>query len=134
MDTKIDNLLAPQSDPENLNLLVGAGISGNLPGTCQVIQALLRVLFISLGKRTSERIVNDFFVQHIGEQRFSDPIRFEYLLQLVRDYFGANPYFLKWLFETDVVPTYYHRGLAALLNFPGNVILTTNFDRQIEKA
>ena len=133
-DPNIDHLLVPCSGSENLTLLVGAGVSGNLPGTRQVIQALLRVLFESFGKRRSKTIVASFLAQSIGTQKFNDPVRFEYLLQLVKDYFGKNLLFLKQIFEADVSPTHYHRGLAGLLCLPGNIVLTTNFDCQIENA
>ena len=134
VDLELDDVLKLGADSEQPRFLVGAGISRNLPGTREVIQATLSVLFESLGQPTSRRFVAAFLDQSVGSQRFDDPLRFEYLMQVVKDYFGRNLTFLKTIFEARTLPNLYHRGLAQLLQQRGNVVLTTNFDRQIERA
>ena len=122
------------SGTEPLCFLVGAGVSHDLPSAHNVIRALIRVLLSPLGHRRAANITRRLLEQKIQDRDVENPIRFEYLLQLVKDYFGTTLHFLRRLYDTQQPPNSYHLTLARVALQQKHAVFTTNFDRQIEKA
>lgn len=123
--------------PELLTFLVGAGISHDLPGVKPVISALL-------GTLVDARFANNLLFKKDPLLEGSIPVRFEFLMQMIRDYVSEDLGFLVQIYDTvprdtyqapRVRPNAYHCTLASLLTVPERVaVTTTNFDRQIETA
>jgi tetratricopeptide (TPR) repeat protein len=139
-----EKLLGKEMEP--LCLLVGAGISQKeVPGTEDIVCALLKGL---LGNQTYRMLEKEKLDENrrLREKGIKSPkdlglwlsewVRFEYLLQLIRDYCDGNLTFMKKLYTNKGTPNeHYHCNLANLLNQQGkHVIFTTNFDTLIERA
>ena len=129
-----ENLSPSVPGTEHLCFLAGARISYDLASTHDVIEALLRVLLSLLGERKAAVVAKRLLSQSIGGLKVENPIRFEYLLQLVKDYFQTSFLFLKHLYDTQQPPNSYHVTLAQITQQNEHVVFTTNFDRQIERA
>lgn len=111
--------------------LVGAGASRNFPATKEVITAVLDTL---LGKRARKSLY---------PQKDEDGnIRFEYLMQLLKDYCDDRLDFLRKLYTVpeDYIQddrfTVYQKILAKLLLSHSDqlIVFTTNFDNSIEQS
>ncbi len=126
------DLLQPIEGDKNLCFLIGAGISGNLPGTKSIIKAILYTLSYPLGEQEALKISNSLLNQSLIKD-IDFPIRLEYLLQLLKDYFRTDFSFFKKLFECNRKPNMYQATLSNILNESDHVLFTTNFDTKIEK-
>jgi hypothetical protein len=106
----------------HLNILCGAGISEKTyPGTNEIIMAITEMM---VGTNEARALI----------EKADAWIRFEYLLQIVKDYCYGNLDFLKAMFPKKTPKTSYHYALAEMTTKPNIAVFTTNFDQGIELA
>ena len=107
-----------------LTFLVGAGISMEPPTSLvsawKIIEDVVRFC-------TPEEASND-----ISHGEIASLLRYEYLLQIFRDYFDPNLKFIEY-FEQAQNPNMIHRFLADM-NYKKHHVMTTNFDYLIEHS
>jgi hypothetical protein len=126
---------------QSLMFLVGAGMSADLPQVAPVLGGLSDFL---VGRENGKHMVTPppkknqnnekKGVSHRKNENLARMIRFEYAVQLCKDYFG-DVSFLREIYPFGAIPPNgYHFMLARLLSEQGWPIFSTNFDMQIESA
>ena len=109
-------------------VLAGAGISRNMPGTEDIISLVMEAI---LGNEVFSAFLKN---TEDANKLLSERVRFEFILQVVMDYLGDLS-FITEIFNQDIAPNVdYHFNLARMLKNNLDVVFTTNFDKQIERA
>jgi len=133
-NTPFEETVSPPTQGERLCFLVGAGISHDLTQVGGLIEALITELARPLGTDKQVRIARRMMRQSLPSGKVDSPVRLEYLLQLIKDYFQADFTFLERLYNIGHQPNTYHRTLAKAIEDSRHVVFTTNFDCQIESV
>jgi hypothetical protein len=116
-------------DQKDMRFLVGSGISSQLPMVNEVVISLFKVL---VGEEEAGELRR--YIEVKKKADLSKHIRFERVLQLVKDYLDPDLKVIVDLYSMPVRPNAYHEFLAHCMRYNGAIVYTTNIDRQIERA
>ncbi|MFC1965187.1 SIR2 family protein [Chloroflexota bacterium] len=87
-----------------------------------------------MGSKAAANMAKILVTQSLLGRDIDFAIRFEYLLQLIKDYFATDLTFIKTLMDFPGEYNNYQLTLDALMADPGFPVFTTNFDNKLEKT